>query len=130
MKAIDTNVLVRFLVRDDTAQADIADMVIKGRCFISLTVFMECAWLLSSRYALSREEISVVLKEIIGLSSVSTIDDELVLWAITRFQSGADFADMLHLVDGRLADEFATFDRGIVKSAGKQPPMSIETLMA
>ncbi len=130
MKAIDTNVLVRYLVRDDERQAATADRVIQSSCYLSLTVLLESVWLLSSRFALKREVISDALEELVSLPSIITVDDELVLWAITRFKSGADFADMVHLLDGRLADEFTTFDRGVAKGAGKNSPLPIETLKA
>lgn len=128
MNAIDTNVLVRYLVRDDEIQANIADRVIQNSCYLSLTVLLESVWLLSSRFALSREVISEALHELVSLPSISTVDDELVEWAITRFRSGADFADMVHLLDGRSADAFTTFDRGVTKGAGKNSPLPIETL--
>ena len=128
MNAIDTNVLVRYLVRDDEIQATIADRVIQNSCYLSLTVLLESVWLLSSRFALSREVISEALHELVSLPSISTVDDELVEWAITRFRSGADFADMVHLLDGRSADAFATFDQGVTKGAGNNSPLPIETL--
>lgn len=130
MNAIDTNVLVRYLVRDDEIQANIADRVIQNSCYLSLTVLLESVWLLSSRFALSRDVISEALHELVSLPSISTVDDELVEWAIARFRSGADFADMVHLLDGRSADAFTTFDQGVTKGAGKNSPLPIETLKA
>ena len=130
MNAIDTNVLVRYLVRDDEIQANIADRVIQNSCYLSLTVLLESVWLLSSRFALSRDVISEALHELVSLPSISTVDDELVEWAIARFRCGADFADMVHLLDGRSADAFTTFDQGVTKGAGKNSPLPIETLKA
>ena len=130
VNAIDTNVLVRYLVRDDEIQANIADRVIQNSCYLSLTVLLESVWLLSSRFALSRDVISEALHELVSLPSISTVDDELVEWAIARFRSGADFADMVHLLDGRSADAFTTFDQGVTKGAGKNSPLPIETLKA
>ena len=129
MRAIDTNVVVRYLLRDDHEQADIAEQIVQKDCYLSLTVLLECVWLLSSRYALPRASIAAALIELVSLSSISTVDDDLVLWAIGRFQLGADFADMAHLLDGRFADQFSTFDRGVAKAAGKGAPMTIETLI-
>jgi predicted nucleic-acid-binding protein len=128
VKAIDTNVLVRYLVRDDEAQVAAADQVLRQSCYLSLTVLLESVWLLASRFALSREAISAALKELVSLPSITTVDDNLVLWAIMRFKSGSDFADMVHLLDGRLADEFITFDQGVFKAAGDGSPLPIVTL--
>lgn len=130
MKAIDTNVVVRFILRDDEAQAAVTDRVLEHPCFLSLTVLLECVWLLSSRFELSRPAISASLREVLSLSTISTVDDKLVHWAIRRFELGADFADMVHMIDGRLADGFLTFDRRLAKQAGKSPPLAIETLQA
>lgn len=128
MKAVDTNILVRYLVRDDEAQVAIADQIIRNSCYLTLTVLLESVWLLSSRFALTREAISAALEELVSLPSIATVDDKLVFWAIARFKAGADFADMVHLLDARVADQFVTFDRGVSKGAGPNSPVPVETL--
>lgn len=128
MKAIDTNVVIRYLVRDDDFQAEIAEAIIEHKCYISHTVLVESVWLLSSYYALSRDKIAMALGELLSLPSTSTVDYDLVTWAIKRYQLGADFADMIHLIDGRSADQFVTFDKAIAKAAGNDAPIPIETL--
>lgn len=130
VRAVDTNVLARFLARDDMAQTAVADQVMQGGSYISLTVLLETVWLLASRYGQSREAICDSLAEVVQLPTVTTPDTMLVMWAIDRFRAGADFADMAHLVDCRSADSFATFDRGVAKGAGEQPPLRVETLQA
>lgn len=130
MKAIDTNVLARFLARDEVAQTAVADQILQGKCFISLTVLIETVWLLASRYGQSRQAICTALSGVVHLPGVTTIDDALVLWALDRFRSGADFADMVHLLDSRRADSFVTFDRGVAKGAGTDSPLRVETLTA
>ena len=52
MRAIDTNVLVRALVRDDTTQSARAEALLsEHRIFIPVTVMLELEWVLRSRYA-------------------------------------------------------------------------------
>jgi predicted nucleic-acid-binding protein len=128
VKAVDTNVLARFLARDDAAQTAVADQIMQGQCYVSLTVLLETVWLLASRYGQSRAAICDSLTEVVDLPNVTTPDDAWVIWAIGRFRSGADFADMAHLIDARRAESFVTFDRGVAKAAGENAPLLVETL--
>jgi predicted nucleic-acid-binding protein len=128
MLAIDTNVLVRYLIEDDKQQTEIAKNVMKAGCYLSLTVLLETVWLLASRYKQPRAAIAEALLQVIQLPELRTVDDALINWVLQRFNDGADFADMVHLVDGRCADAFATFDRAITRAAGENPPMIIEIL--
>ena len=65
MLGIDTNVLVRFLVRDDETQFEKARRLIKREVgaeediFVSLLVLMEAEWVLRSRYGLQKTEIKI-----------------------------------------------------------------------
>ncbi len=80
MKALDTNVLVRFLVRDDERQAEIIYRIFKQAesdrdvLFVPLLVVLETVWVLESVYKISRQEI---------LNSIT----ELVLMPILEFES-------------------------------------------
>ena len=71
MKALDTNVLVRFLVRDDKKQAGIVYRLFKraeGKkepFFVPLLVVLETIWVLESVYEISREEIRTSLQELL-----------------------------------------------------------------
>lgn len=128
MRAIDTNILVRYLVRDDVVQAGQAEAILSTACFLPLTVLLETVWLLASRYSLSRSQIAQALQEVLKLSSVATQDDAVVAWAIERFGAGADFADMIHLLSAHSASSFVTFDRKLARLAGAGAPLPIETL--
>ena len=130
MRAVDTNVLARFMARDDAEQTAVADQIMREQTYISLTVLIETVWVLASRYDQSRRAICDALTELLLLPSVTTANSSLVLWAIDRFGAGADFADMAHLIDSRSADCFASFDRGVAKGAGHDSPLPVETLRA
>ena len=90
MKALDTNVLVRFLVKDDKHQAQIVYDIFKqaeaGKniFWISLLVVIETIWVLDSVYAIPREEI---------LNSFS----ELLLMPILKFEAQPTIQRFLHL---------------------------------
>lgn len=102
MLGVDTNVLVRFLVRDDEAQYEKARKLIKrevaaGRSvFISQLVLLETEWVLRSRYSLSKELIIEAISGLLDAADVRfedelAIEEALFIWKNTT----ADFADCL-----------------------------------
>jgi predicted nucleic-acid-binding protein len=102
MLGIDTNVLVRFLVRDDQPQFEKAQKLIRREAnqgetvFISQLVLLETEWVLRSRYALGKSEIFHAFSGLLDSLEI-TIEDEpsleqaLFLWK----DSPAEFADCL-----------------------------------
>jgi predicted nucleic-acid-binding protein len=128
VRSVDTNVLARFLVRDDPAQTAIADGVMGSEVMLTATVLLETAWLLASRYGQSRAQVAGALTEVIRMNNVAVGDAPRMLWAIGRMAKGADFADMLHLIESRDAGRFTTFDRALARNAGGEAPIEIETL--
>jgi predicted nucleic-acid-binding protein len=128
VRSIDTNILARFLVRDDPVQTGIVDTVMGSEVLLTATVLLETAWLLASRYRQSRSGVAKALTEVIRMNNVTVIDEARLLWAIGRMENGADFADMLHLIESRDAGLFTTFDRALARSAGPEAPIAIETL--
>lgn len=128
MKAIDTNILVRYLTRDDPVQVPLADAVVAQPCFLTLTVLLETIWLLSSRYGMVRGQIAEALEALLELPSINTPDDQQVGWALRRFAAGADAADMIHIVASRDADSFISFEKKLARMAGPDSPLPIETL--
>ncbi|MET0370469.1 MAG: PIN domain-containing protein [Sphingobium sp.] len=130
MKAVDTNVLVRLLMADDAAQAAVAAALVRTGVYISLTVFLETAWLLRSRYGLRREQAALALRLLLELPDVVIEARDGVAWAVDRFASRGDFADFIHLVASCQADAFLTFDRALAPHAGENAPVHVETLSA
>ncbi|NML10068.1 type II toxin-antitoxin system VapC family toxin [Sphingobium sp. AR-3-1] len=127
MKAVDTNILARAMIRDDANQAGLADSVLASGAYVPLTVFLETAWLLSSRYQLSRSVVADTLIDILDLPNVSVEEGDVVQWAIERYRHGGDIADALHIVASIRADSFVTFDRGVLRKLGDSP-LPIEVL--
>lgn len=126
MKAVDTNILVRYLTGDDPEQAKRATLVLSGGCYVPNTVLLETAWLLSSRYGLDRSHLAATLSDLLLLPDLTVSDADLVRWAVERFAAGADIADMLHLISSRGADTFISFDKRLAAQAGPSAPMPIE----
>ncbi len=128
MKAVDTNVLARYLLNDDPAQSPRAAQVLAEPSYVSDTVLVETAWLLASRYKIGRAILAETLADLLHLPTVSVSDPALVGWAIDRFAQGADFADMMHLLSARHTDGFVSFEKNLAKLAGADAPLPIETL--
>ncbi len=122
MIAIDTNILVRYAVKDDPKQTVAAtDFLGSHRCFVLKTVLLELVWVLSSPsgYGLSREHTVERIRHILGLPMVVVQDPEHVARAITWYSGGMDFADALHLSSGHELKAFATFEKKIARQAAK-----------
>ena len=124
MLGLDTNVLARFLVRDDIAQYEHVRKLIKGevdrgkQVFVSLMVLLELEWVLRSRYGLSKAEILEAMSQLLDAAEIcfedeSTLEEALFLWE----DSSADFADCMigakHRRQGCRAT--ASFDAKVIK---------------
>lgn len=120
MIAIDTNVLVRYVVWDDADQARRAGRLIEGnQVVVATTVLLESEWVLRSAYGFDRAGISLAFRRFLGLPNVSPEATAAVEAALDSYDSGLDFADALHLASTPKAKEFFTFDRGLAKAARK-----------
>lgn len=127
MLGIDTNVLIRFLVRDDEAQFERARKLIKRETsrgepvFISQLVLLETEWVLRSRYGATKTEISTAISALLESREVQFEDESSVEQALFVWKdSTADFADCLinahHRALGCRAT--ATFDARALKVRG------------
>lgn len=128
MIAVDTNIVVRFIVADDLRQAAIAQAQIERGVFLSFGVLMETEWVLRHSYGFDREQVAQELMKLVELERVEVPQPEHLLWALARHREGADLADMLHLVAARGRTAFATFDRALAKAADPGAPLPIKLL--
>ena len=126
MLAVDTNVVIRFLVDDDAAQHKRAVALFrKHSIWLSRTVLMESEWVLRSVYDFEASEIAQAFICLIGLPNVICDAPPALTESIKAMEQGMDFADALHLqcATNAACDEgFATFDGRFIKRAGKQWP--------
>ena len=132
MIAVDTNVLVRYAVKDDREQAAQATAFLaRNRCFILKTVLLELAWVLSSPagYNLPRKTVHERLLHILGLPDIETEDAANVAQALTWYAEGMDFADALHLAGSAELTGLATFDRKFAAIAEKLDTVPSITLL-
>jgi predicted nucleic-acid-binding protein len=118
--ALDTNVLVRLLTRDDEQAALLAaDLVRENPVFVCKTVLLETEWVLRSGYAFAPDAIRGAFVSLFGLPSLEVEDRPAILAALASYGEGIDFADALHLASSNGADGFATFDRDFAKRAAR-----------
>jgi predicted nucleic-acid-binding protein len=118
VRAIDTNVLVRALTREQSEQgARAAEVLAAGNIFIATTVLLETEWVLRSAYGFPAPEIAASFRKLAGLENVTLEDDALTAQALNWTESGMDFADALHLGRSQGCSAFVSFDRKLAKLA-------------
>ena len=121
MRAVDTNILARFYLRDDAVQGRIAARVLAaGDVFIPKTVVLELEWVL--RYVAEQSERKVIecLAHLIALPGITVEDRDEIETALSHCRNGIDFADALHLAASSACSELLTFDdRGYARRAKK-----------
>ena len=127
MRAVDTNVVVRYLTGDDLGQAARARAVIDaGDVFVSTTVLLESEWVLRSVYGLSRTEVAAALRAFAGLPGLSVESPAVLSEALDHAERGMDFADALHLGAAARCEALLTFDLRFIEQAGEVPVRVME----
>jgi predicted nucleic-acid-binding protein len=127
MLGVDTNVLVRYLIRDDRPQYEKARRLIdrevaKGEpVLVSLLVLLETEWVLRSRYKLAKAEVVTAFSALLDTADLAFEDEPSVENAVYSWKdSAADFADCLIEARNRRLGcrATATFDGRALKLAG------------
>ena len=127
MLGLDTNVLVRFLVRDHEAQFERARRLIKRevgaqqKVLISLLVLLETEWVLRSRYSLQKNQIMDAVSGLLDAAELELEDEPTIEEALYHWKDcAADFADCLIAARHRRLGcrATATFDARAVKLPG------------
>ena len=127
MPALDTNVLVRYVVQDDAAQLAAAKRLIR-RCvdegqtlFVPVTVTLELEWVLRASFGYLRDEVMAVLSSLFSAAELSFESERSLEVALHLYRDGsADFADCLHIALAAHADALPlwTFDKRAGKISG------------
>ena len=123
MTSLDTNVLVRYLVRDEPTQAARATRELERdeRFLIDGIVLCELVWVLETGYGFSRRDIAATLEKVLATAQFEIESKDLTLAALADFRrSTADFSDCLLGRRNRAAgvSETVTFDRGLGRLDG------------
>ena len=133
MIAIDTNVLLRYLLRDNEVQAEQARRVFEGgeRVLITDVVLAETVWTLAGRrYRANRTDLIDLINNLLQDANVRFEDDEVVWSALQAYRSTeADFADALIVrkaeklaAEGDELSTVYTFDDIVLQLSGTAKP--------
>jgi predicted nucleic-acid-binding protein len=129
VRAVDTNILVRFLTADDPKQAKTARRVIEaGDIFIGVTVILETEWVLRAGYGFKPNVVAAGLRGIAGLPGVTIEEPAEIAQALDWTVEGMDFADALHLTRSNHCNAFVTFDKKLAVRAKGKVGVIVETL--
>jgi predicted nucleic-acid-binding protein len=119
MRAVDTNVLVRLLVRDDLDQVKIAESFIAPGAWVSHLVLAEALWVLEAVYDRTAEHIAAAVDRLLNHKELTIQDAEVVANASEQFKKrpSLGFTDCLVLEIARKAGHIplGTFDRDLSK---------------
>ncbi len=124
MRAIDTNVLVQLIVRDDSRQATSAESFVEQGAWVSVLALAEAMWVLATVYELSSKELAKAIEMLLDHRDLTLQDPETIAAALELFRAkpSLGFSDclMLHLARKAGHLPLGTFDRHLGKVEGTQ----------
>lgn len=124
MRAADTNLLVRLIVRDDPAQARAAEAFVAKGVWVSHLVLAETLWVLDAVYERSSEQIATAVEMLLNHRHLTIQDSDVVVAALELFRRRPSlvFSDFLVLEIARKAGHLplGTFDKTLAKHDGAE----------
>jgi predicted nucleic-acid-binding protein len=122
MRAVDTNVLVRLLARDDAKQARLADQFVAKGAWVSHLVLAETVWVLDAVYERTPAQLMAAIGLLLAHESLVLQDADMVTAALAHFRAkpALGFSDCLVLEIARKAGHvpLGNFDRALAKLEG------------
>ncbi len=129
MRAVDTNLIVRFLTRDDASQFALAEAILKSESiYIGVTVIIETCWVIERAYRKSKTETIALVRAVLGLPTVTVEDRSIVAAAFDWAETGLDIADALHLARSGNCQDLVTFDRAFARIAAQIEALPVTLL--
>ena len=126
MLAVDTNIVVRYVTRDDPEQGPRSKRLVDDNdTFVATTVLLETEWVLRRGYRYSRAEILEALRSFAGLPRVILEEPTRIAQALDWLEQGMDFADAVHLAGAGSCEAFVTFDRPLIRTAGRLSKITV-----
>jgi predicted nucleic-acid-binding protein len=118
MIVLDTNLLLRYLLNDDVAQAKRAQRLLESSPLVTVTptIVLELVWVLECSDC-TRTEIVGALRHVLGLPNMRLANEAALYRAVQWFEQGLDFADALHLALASATATLMTFDKDFVSKA-------------
>jgi predicted nucleic-acid-binding protein len=124
MRAVDTNVLVRLITRDDSRQAASADAFIEKGAWVPVLALAEAMWVLATVYQRNAAALAIAIEMLLNHKDLTLQDSEVVSAALDLFRArpSLGFSDCLMVQFARKAGHLplGTFDRGLSKVEGAQ----------
>ncbi|HWZ30813.1 MAG TPA: type II toxin-antitoxin system VapC family toxin [Bryobacteraceae bacterium] len=122
MRAVDTNVLVRLITRDDPRQAAPADRFIADGAWVSVLALSEATWVLATVYGRNPDQLATAIEMLLNHEHLVIQDSDIVFAALDLFRSrpALGFSDCMMLQLARKAGHLplGTFDRRLGKLEG------------
>ena len=124
MHAVDTNVLVRLVTRDDPRPVAAAEAFVARGAWVSHVVLVEAIWVLISVYELEPAEVAVAVDMLLNHRDLTVQDGDAVVAALALYRAkpSVGFSDCLVLEVARKAGHLplGTFDRDLARLDGAQ----------
>ena len=122
MRAVDTNLLVRLIARDDAAQAAAAETFVAPGAWVPQIALVEAIWVLGSIYGMKPQQIAAAVEMLLSHKDLTLQDADAVAAALSHFRKrpALGFSDCLVLEASRKAGHLplGTFDRRLGKLEG------------
>jgi predicted nucleic-acid-binding protein len=119
MRAVDTNVVIRLLTRDDARQTARAEAFVSKGAWVSHIVLVEVIWVLDSVFELPHKQLATALDMLLNHRDLVVQDPEIVVAALARFRRRPKlgFSDCMVLESARKAGHvpLATFGKELSK---------------
>jgi predicted nucleic-acid-binding protein len=124
MRAVDTNVLVRLVTRDDPRQVKAAEAFVATGAWVSHIVLVESMWVLTSVYDRAPSEIATAVEMLLSHKHLTLQDPDVVVAALAHYleKPAIGFSDCLVLAVARKAGHLplGSFDRSLSRLDGAQ----------
>jgi len=124
MRAVDTNVLVRLMTRDDVKQVAAAEAFVAHGAWVPHLAVAEATWVLASVYARTPDAVATAVEMLLSHEHLTVQDADVVGAAVARFREHpkAGFSDCLMVEVARKAGHLplGTFDRELSRIDGAQ----------
>jgi predicted nucleic-acid-binding protein len=122
MRAVDANVLIRLVTRDDPKQVAAAEAFVASGAWVPHLAIAEAAWVLASVYERGREQIANAIDMLLAHEQLTLQDEEVVAAAVAQYKRRprVGFSDCLMLEVARKSGHtpLGTFDREFAKTEG------------
>lgn len=124
MRAVDTNVVVRLMTRDDPQQTDDAENFVEDGAWVPLIALLEAVWVLGNTYELGSADLVGIIDGLLNHQHLVLQEPEIVAAALELFRArpSLGFSDSLILEISRKAGHLplGTFGKALSRADGAQ----------